>query len=55
MSQARPPKPVIHLLYILDHSLTPSQLGMFDLWHFDNADDAVMQVKREPVAEDDRF
>jgi len=28
---------------------------MFDLRHFDNADDAVMQVKREPVAEDDRF
>ena len=25
---------------------------MFDLRHFDNADDAVMQVKREPVAED---
>jgi hypothetical protein len=35
--------------------LLPSQLGMFDLRHFDNADDAVMQVKREPVAEDDRF
>jgi hypothetical protein len=26
---------------------------MFDLWHFDNADDAVMQVKREPVSNGD--